>query len=366
MDVPMPVRDVISWSPWWVVNTSGLVLSSSLLRITVVRRDYSHVTISERNCCRRLIGLFDKWEDNWECYDPFGFTGWQMIVTKQTHSSTVNKSVWRCYTNKSTALWRCLLLFILVNGEVKHVFRGRWQSCVVDINLLKHSSNRRFIFTIFCQVIWVFSKRQLDNTATCIFCPLSLFICHVASVHGISVFCCSERWHLLSLSHFSEIGPYPEASHRPTWVFIHRRLANRTVDYSPLSTFKSAYWMSFLFRDYPIVMDDSNNVTNVELKDGKNKINKQRLTCNELKIVVTSKGKLHAVEFTSYAALGLVNSCTFMVFQLPPKSPLTVQLEVGHNSCVSPWMGRPWVWMFNSMTPSAGTTVFTKSLQPFF
>lgn len=68
------------------------------------------------------------------------------------------------------------------------------------------------------------------------------------------------------------------------------------------------------------VIEDSNSATNGELHEGEHKINKKRLTCNGLKVMLISHNRLLTVTSASYTALCCVNSCTSTAFELPPKS----------------------------------------------
>lgn len=79
-------------------------------------------------------------------------------------------------------------------------------------------------------------------------------------------------------------------------------------------------------------MQDTGSDTIGELNNGKHKINKNQLTCDELSELLT-------VAFMSYATPDLMNLCTPMNFELPVKSSiddvgLAVQPEVGHGCCV--------------------------------
>lgn len=145
------------------------------------------------------------------------------------------KTVWWCHTEESSVLWLCSFWINLASKELINVFQGRWQSRVVDINLLTCLLNHRFILTVFRRVSGLFSKGQLDLTISYIFRFPSLSMCHMASVDGISVSCCSKRWRLHVPTWFSEIGPYLKTNYQPICVILCQTLANRTADYCLLN-----------------------------------------------------------------------------------------------------------------------------------
>lgn len=151
---------------------------------------------------------------------------------KYNRLSTPTKPIWWCCTDKPIAFWRSLFRIVLVSNELRRL-PGRCLGWVFDIILLRYSPRYRFILTEFCQIIWLFSKEQLDKTILNIFRFSSLFICRVVSINETSLSCCSEYWHLHTLLYFSEIISYLKATCQPTCVVSCRRMAYRTADYSP-------------------------------------------------------------------------------------------------------------------------------------